>query len=218
MPRASRSFPPGAVTPGAYAALARLSAGYSPLEGRLPTHYSPVRHCTAVLRQLLVRLACVRRAASVRSEPGSNSHECHLHRAPPATAARHLPSLSSLTLFSCQRTSRSTKFHRGRAIYNKELGLSRAGSDRRAAGEDRCGVKLIVSVATTCCPSVGETWESCACISWRSNRARRFTEPGGSAAFTSPQRKISDLYRQIDETVRPKQFGLHRLGRHHEGV
>src|SRR5437667_922702 len=59
----------------AYAALARLSAGYSPLEGRSPTYYSPVRHCTTVLLRLLVRLACVKRAASVRSEPGSNSQK-----------------------------------------------------------------------------------------------------------------------------------------------
>src|SRR2546423_6505173 len=58
----------------AYAALARLSAGYSPLEGRSPTYYSPVCHFTTVLLRLLVRLACVKRAASVRSEPGSNSH------------------------------------------------------------------------------------------------------------------------------------------------
>ncbi len=36
--------------------------------------YSPVRHFTTVLLRPLVRLACVKRAASVRSEPGSNSH------------------------------------------------------------------------------------------------------------------------------------------------
>src|SRR5687767_189052 len=36
---------------------------------------SPVRHFTSVLLRLLVRLAGVKRAASVRSEPGSNSHE-----------------------------------------------------------------------------------------------------------------------------------------------
>ena len=36
-------------------------------------HYSPVRHSTRTRRYFLVRLACVRHAASVRSEPGSNS-------------------------------------------------------------------------------------------------------------------------------------------------
>lgn len=42
---------------------------------------SPVRHCTSVLLHLLVRLACIRRAASVSSEPGSNSSIRRLVRA-----------------------------------------------------------------------------------------------------------------------------------------
>src|SRR6202007_502345 len=46
---------------------------YPPLEGRLVTCYSPVRHFTHGLLHFLVRLACVRHAASVDSEPGSNS-------------------------------------------------------------------------------------------------------------------------------------------------
>src|SRR5437870_6850468 len=58
--------------------LAPLSGSYPPPEGRLPMHYSPVCHFTTVLRRLLVRLACVRRAASVRSEPGSNSRKENL--------------------------------------------------------------------------------------------------------------------------------------------
>src|SRR4029077_1456417 len=57
-----------------YAVLAPVSQGYSPPKGRLPTCYSPVRHCTQGLLPFLVRLACVKRAASVDSEPGSNSH------------------------------------------------------------------------------------------------------------------------------------------------
>ena len=36
---------------------------------------SPVRRFTNVLLRLLARLACIRRAASVHSEPGSNSHK-----------------------------------------------------------------------------------------------------------------------------------------------
>src|SRR6266705_7052586 len=55
--------------------LAPLSGSYPPPEGRLPMHYSPVCHFTSVLLRLLARLACIRRAASVRSEPGSNSHK-----------------------------------------------------------------------------------------------------------------------------------------------
>ena len=57
----------------AYAVLAPVSQSYSPPRGRLPTCYSPVRHFTRGLPPFLVRLACVKRAASVDSEPGSNS-------------------------------------------------------------------------------------------------------------------------------------------------
>src|SRR4029077_15688336 len=56
-----------------YAELARLSASYSPSKGRLPTCYAPVRRAPPVLLQARTRLACVKHAASVRSEPGSNS-------------------------------------------------------------------------------------------------------------------------------------------------
>src|SRR5690349_2228888 len=55
------------------AVLAILSDCYPPLKGRLPTCYSPVRHFTIGRSRILVRLACVRPAANVRSEPGSNS-------------------------------------------------------------------------------------------------------------------------------------------------
>src|SRR5205823_10930418 len=57
----------------AYEVLATVSHRYSSLKGRLPTCYSPVRHCTHGLLHFPVRLACVKRAASVDSEPGSNS-------------------------------------------------------------------------------------------------------------------------------------------------
>ena len=56
-----------------YAVLAKVSLSYPPLLGRLVTCYSPVRHFTHGLLHFLVRLACVRHAASVDSEPGSNS-------------------------------------------------------------------------------------------------------------------------------------------------
>ena len=48
------------------------------LMGRLPTCYSPVRHSSFPVEQApveSVRLACIRHAASVRPEPGSNSHK-----------------------------------------------------------------------------------------------------------------------------------------------
>ena len=42
--------------------------------GTLPMHYSPVRHSSAgASSSVTVRLACVKHAASVHSEPGSNS-------------------------------------------------------------------------------------------------------------------------------------------------
>ncbi len=71
----------------AYAVLAPVSQCYSPQRGRLPTCYSPVRHFTHGLLHFLVRLACVKRAASVDSEPGSNSRLNHLrHHSPLASS------------------------------------------------------------------------------------------------------------------------------------
>src|SRR5438552_13578927 len=90
-----------------YAVLASLSGRYPPLEGRSPTCYSPVCHSTYPLRGFRVRLACVRHAASVDSEPGSNSHvkgvirlrPCRLWRTNVLTLSSLLID-GSLTLFS----------------------------------------------------------------------------------------------------------------------
>ena len=59
-----------------YAVLARLSPGCTPDGGRLHTCYSPVRRSPAVSAgtdPAAPRLACVKPAASVHPEPGSNS-------------------------------------------------------------------------------------------------------------------------------------------------
>ena len=57
-----------------YAVLAIVSNSYPPLQGGLPTRYSPVRHSSTQQKlSFSVRLACVKHAASVRPEPGSNS-------------------------------------------------------------------------------------------------------------------------------------------------
>ena len=56
-----------------YPVLALLSKSCPRLKGRLSTRYSPVRHFNHFRRSFLIRLACVKHAASVRSEPGSNS-------------------------------------------------------------------------------------------------------------------------------------------------
>ena len=53
-----------------YAVLAYLSVCYPCVQGRLPTRYSPVRRSSP---KRIARLACVRHAASVHPEPGSNS-------------------------------------------------------------------------------------------------------------------------------------------------
>ena len=62
-----------------YTVLAPVSKCYPLLMGRLPTCYSPVRHSSfsggASSGGKSVRLACIRHAASVRPEPGSNSHK-----------------------------------------------------------------------------------------------------------------------------------------------
>src|SRR4051812_1361889 len=63
-----------------YPVLAPVSEGYPKVKGRLLTCYSPVRR-SSTPKGLSARLACVKHAASVRPEPGSNSpsrsHDTH---------------------------------------------------------------------------------------------------------------------------------------------
>jgi hypothetical protein len=56
--------------PISYSVLATVSSSYPNHEGWLLTCYSPVRHSHIAM---CVRLACIRHAASVYPEPGSNS-------------------------------------------------------------------------------------------------------------------------------------------------
>ncbi len=56
-----------------YPVLAAVSRCYPDHQGRLPTRYSPVRRSTQDRSPFLARLACVKHASSVQSEPGSNS-------------------------------------------------------------------------------------------------------------------------------------------------
>jgi hypothetical protein len=65
-------FPLSAEASRTYTVLAPLSQSYPLPQGRLSTCYAPVRRCTHDRSHFLARLACVKRAASVRSEPGSN--------------------------------------------------------------------------------------------------------------------------------------------------
>ena len=88
--QALRSLP--SITPtcagGPHWVLAHLSASYPHLRGRLPTCSSPFRHChphNIAITGNIVRLACLIHAASVRSEPESNSPK--KRRALPAACA-----------------------------------------------------------------------------------------------------------------------------------
>ena len=59
-----------------YAVLFKVSSDYPPVNGRLHTRYAPVRRSPAIEASFnpdAPRLACVRPAASVHPEPGSNS-------------------------------------------------------------------------------------------------------------------------------------------------
>ena len=60
----------GRCLPCGYAVLADVSVCCPPRRGRLPMYSSPVRHWNP---KIPVRLACIRHAASVHPEPGSNS-------------------------------------------------------------------------------------------------------------------------------------------------
>src|ERR1700755_316348 len=70
-----KSFPPpGHATSKEYSVLDPLSKAYPKVQGTSPTCASPVRHSSHPASWTLsVRLACVKHAASVRPEPGSNS-------------------------------------------------------------------------------------------------------------------------------------------------
>ena len=97
----------------AYAVLAVISDCYPPVRGRFPTRYSPVRHSVKYLlfrrfgSKCFVRLACVRHAASVHPEPGSNSHVKKLFLQSQALLA-----------FSCFTVSRSLIAKHVRKIFS----------------------------------------------------------------------------------------------------
>ena len=63
------SFPPQGIC-----GISVTFATLSPTSGHVPIYYSPVRHSPpGASTRAAVRLACVKHAASVQSEPGSNS-------------------------------------------------------------------------------------------------------------------------------------------------
>jgi hypothetical protein len=80
IPHHSIAFHPKACASGSYPVLDPVSQAYPKVQGRSPTCYSPVRHSCTPEDALTVRLACVKHAASVRPEPGSNSTNKNPHK------------------------------------------------------------------------------------------------------------------------------------------
>src|SRR5690242_12359938 len=74
-----------------YPVLAPVSEGYPKVQGRLLTCYSPVRR-SSTPKGLSARLACVKHAASVRPEPGSNSPTKILKSIPATKSCQRNPS------------------------------------------------------------------------------------------------------------------------------
>ena len=84
--------------PWSHAVLAPVSKCYPPVWDRLLTRYSPVRHSNMLpfrpkpsVHHIPVRLACVKHAASVRPEPGSNSDVQSFPFSPVSLPARQSP-------------------------------------------------------------------------------------------------------------------------------
>lgn len=107
-PTRAHPIPPEFFTPYhavlcAYAVLAAVSSCYPPVWGRLPTRYSPVRRSvtkTSIRRnpfKRFARLACVKHAASVHPEPGSNSLKIRF------SPSQNQPFLANPSLVYCFR-------------------------------------------------------------------------------------------------------------------
>ncbi len=83
---------------------------------------SPVRRFTNVLLRLLARLACLRRAASVHSEPGSNSHKGVLRI---WTKGHHFNTLTPLLNILYLVVKEQRHSHASRALYSVHRSVSR---------------------------------------------------------------------------------------------
>ena len=83
-----------------YGGLIFISKGYTPVQGRLYTRYAPVRRSSAEASfPVTPRLACVKPAASVHPEPGSNSSLLFLNKIN-ATTSKKINSVK-MVLFTC---------------------------------------------------------------------------------------------------------------------
>ena len=84
-----------------YPVLDPVSRAYPRAKGRLLTCYSPVRR-SSTPKGLSARLACVKHAASVRPEPGSNS-PLRSQRQPPTGRSPNQTEKIPARIISCQR-------------------------------------------------------------------------------------------------------------------
>lgn len=93
-----KSFPPHQPRCREYPVLDPVSQAYPEVKGRSPTCYSPVRHSsTLASKGLSVRLACVKHAASVHPEPGSNSPTKTMSNKQKTNPTKHQNSASKKT-------------------------------------------------------------------------------------------------------------------------
>jgi hypothetical protein len=101
LPRHPKTFSDPSCGGTGYGVLAHLSMGYPPPEVRFLTCYSAVCHYRCGPKPTeTVRLACIKRAASVRPEPGSNS-----------LLIKNLPSTIQLLRYDRHAILRSVNIH-----------------------------------------------------------------------------------------------------------
>jgi hypothetical protein len=123
IPGRGRNPSPSRGVPGISRGFPRLSRA----PGQVPTRYSPVRRCPP---KGTARLACVKRAASVRSEPGSNSQ-----------LQPDRPRVRGPGTGRNARMLRDRKADRRRPPAPAAAGRARRGQPRRPAGSRPLGTK-----------------------------------------------------------------------------
>ena len=140
-----------------YSVLSPLSRGYPPPGGRLPTCSSPFRHYhQIILANFLdpVRLACLIHAASVRSEPESNSQKKDSNAAPrpkPRGASRSVQ-IASTSFLSFRIPSGSVSF--GSAL-ELRMSQSKFFAPRAASSRFSARVETLADSHPPCQPPSG---------------------------------------------------------------
>ncbi len=108
-----------------YRVLIRISSGYSPVIGRLHTCYAPVRRFPfSASTKLLPRLACIRPAASVHPEPGSNSPLFYELLAPKSKTPERAMCLNLTTIFIPKRISDGAFYYLFKHSFQRTFSLT----------------------------------------------------------------------------------------------